>query len=161
MTLMIFQTMTKIFKYAFFFLFLLLSCSMVFASSLPFSTLLQHEIIGRYFIFGILGLVFIFLDKFYNNLFIKYLVVSYFLDIIISCILISLELFGLKFPTTLKQDYTLLPIEVLFIALFFITIAIIGIYSFFKGYERSFKICFTICLLAYLYRFILMQMAFL
>ena len=158
---MIFQTMTKIFKYAFFFLFLLLSCSMVFASSLPFSTLLQHEIIGRYFIFGVLGLVFIFLDKFYNNLFIKYLVVSYFLDIIISCILISLELFGLKFPTTLKQDYTLLPIEVLFIALFFIAIAVTGIYSFFKGYERSFKICFAICLLAYLYRFILMQMAFL
>lgn len=161
MTLMIFQTMTKIFKYAFFFLFLLLSCSMVFASSLPFSTLLQHEIIGRYFIFGVLGLVFIFLDKFYNNLFIKYLVVSYFLDIIISCILISLEFFGLKFPTTFKQDYTLLPIEVFFIALFFIATAIIGIYSFFKGYERSFKICFTICLLAYIYRFILMQMAFL
>ena len=149
--------MTKIFKYAFFFLFLLLSCSMVFASSLPFSTLLQHEIIGRYFIFGVLGLVFIFLDKFYNNLFIKYLVVSYFLDTIISCILISLEFFGLKFPTTLKQDYTLLPIEIFFISLFFIAIAIIGI----KGYERSFKICFTICLLAYLYRFILMQMAFL
>ena len=153
--------MTKIFKYVFLFLFLLLSFSMIFASSLPFSTLLQHEIIGRYFIFGVLGLVFIFLDKFYNNLFIKYLVVSYFLDIIISCILISLELFGLKFPTTLKQDYTLFPIEVFFIALFFIAIAIIGIYSFFKGYERSFKICFTICLLAYIYRFILMQMAFL
>ena len=161
MTLMIFQTMTKIFKYVFFFLFLLLSCSMVFASSLPFSTLLQHEIIGRYFIFGALGLVFIFLDKFYNNLFIKYLVVSYFLDTIISCILISLELFGLKFPTTLKQDYTLLPIEVFFIALFFIVIAVVGIYSFFKGYKKSFKICFTICLIAYLYRFILMQMAFL
>lgn len=161
MTLMIFQTMTKIFKYAFFFLFLFLSCSMVFASSLPFSTLLQHEIIGRYFIFGTLGLVFIFLDKFYNNLFIKYLVVSYFLDIIISCILISLELFGLKFPTTFKQDYTLLPIEIFFISLFFIATAIIAIYSFFKGYERSFKICFTICLLAYIYRFTLMQMAFL
>lgn len=161
MTLMIFQTMTKIFKYAFFFLFLFLSCSMVFASSLPFSTLLQHEIIGRYFIFGTLGLVFIFLDKFYNNLFIKYLVVSYFLDIIISCILISLELFDLKFPTTFKQDYTLLPIEIFFISLFFIATAIIAIYSFFKGYERSFKICFTICLLAYIYRFTLMQMAFL
>ena len=150
--------MTKIFKYVFLFLFLLLSCSMIFASSLPFSTLLQHEIIGRYFIFGALGLVFIFLDKFYNNLFIKYLVVSYFLDTIISCILISLELFGLKFPTTLKQDYTL---EVFFIALFFIVIAVVGIYSFFKGYKKSFKICFTICLIAYLYRFILMQMAFL
>jgi len=153
--------MTKIFKYVFLFLFLLLSCSMVFASSLSFSTLLQHEIIGRYFIFGVLGLVFIFLDKFYNNLFIGYLVVSYFLDTIISCILISLELFGLKFPTTLKQDYTLLPIEVFFIALFFIVIAVVGIYSFFKGYKKSFKICFTICLIAYLYRFILMQMAFL
>ena len=153
--------MTKIFKYVFLFLFLLLSCLMIFASSSPFSTLLQHEIIGRYFIFGVLGLVFIFLDKFYNNLFIKYLVVSYFLDTIISCILISLEFFGLKFPTTLKQDYALLPIEIFFIALFFITIAIIGIYSFFKGHERSFKICFAICLLAYLYRFILMQMAFL
>lgn len=153
--------MTKIFKYSFFFLFLLLSCLMIFASSLPFSTLLQHEIIGKYFIFGVLGLVCIFLDKFYNNLFIKYLVVSYFLEIIISCILISLEFFGLKFPTTLKQDYTLLPIEVFFIALFFIVIAVVGIFSFFKGYERSFKICFAICLLAYLYRFILMQMAFL
>lgn len=153
--------MTKIFKYVFLFLFLLLSCSMVFASSLSFSTLLQHEIIGRYFIFGVLGLVFIFLDKFYNNLFIGYLVVSYFLDTIISCILISLEFFGLKFPTTLKQDYALLPIEIFFIALFFIVIAVVGIYSFFKGYKKSFKICFTICLIAYLYRFILMQMAFL
>lgn len=153
--------MTKIFKYVFLFLFLLLSCSMVFASSLSFFTLLQHEVVGRYFIFGVLGLVFIFLDKFYNNLFIKYLVASYFLDTIISCILISLEFFGLKFPTTLKQDYALLPIEIFFIALFFIAIAIIGIYSFFKGHERSFKICFAICLLAYLYRFILMQMAFL
>ena len=147
--------MTKIFKYVFLFLFLLLSCLMIFASSLSFSTLLQHEVVGRYFIFGVLGLVFIFLDKFYNNLFIKYL------DTIISCILISLEFFGLKFPTTLKQDYALLPIEIFFIALFFITIAIIGIYSFFKGHERSFKICFAICLLAYLYRFIFMQMAFL
>ena len=153
--------MTKIFKYVFLFLFLLLSCSMVFASSLSFSTLLQHEIIGRYFIFVVLGLVIIFIDKFYNIIFIGYLVVSYFLDTIISCILISLEFFGLKFPTTLKQDYALLPIEIFFIALFFITIAIIGIYSFFKGRERSFKICFAICLLAYLYRFILMQMAFL
>ena len=149
--------MTKIFKYV----FLLLSCLMIFASSLSFSTLLQHEVVGRYFIFGVLGLVFIFLDKFYNNLFIKYLVVSYFLEIIISCILISLEFFGLKFPTTLKQDYALLSIEIFFIALFFIAIAIIGIYSFFKGHERSFKICSAICLLAYLYRFILMQMAFL
>lgn len=153
--------MTKIFKYIFFFLFLLLSCLMIFASYLSFSTLLQHEIVGRYFIFGILGLIFIFLDKFYNNLFIRYLIVTYFLDTIISCILISLELFGLKFPTTLNQNYTLLPMEVFFIALFFIAIAVIGIYSFFKGYERSFKICFVICLLAYIYRFILMQMAFL
>lgn len=152
--------MTKIFKYVFLFLFLLLSCSMVFASSLSFSTLLQHEVIGRYFILGVLGLVFIFLDKFYNNLFIRYLIVTYFLDTIISCILILLELFGLKFPTTFKQDYALFPIEVFFIALFFIVIAVVGIFSFFKGYERSFKICFAICLLAYLYRFILMQMAF-